>query len=85
MLLQINNPNPVPLKDFDVNFSNNLGNISGSIPVPLSFIVTKATSCPPPPPPPPTLSFFSIPIDTIPSYRVLQRLSIIKSVVISRV
>ena len=63
MLLQINNPKPVPLNDFDTNFSNNLGNISGSIPVPLSFILTRATSCTSA-----TSSFFSILIDTVPSY-----------------
>jgi hypothetical protein len=64
MLLHINNPKPVPLNDFNANFSNNLGNISGSISVSLSFILTWATSCPPP-------SLFSIFIDTIASYRLM--------------
>jgi hypothetical protein len=39
ILLEIYNPNPVPLSDFLVNFVNNLGNISGSMPVPVSSIV----------------------------------------------
>ena len=40
MVLEINSPSPVPLKDFVANFVNSLGNISGSIPVPVSFILT---------------------------------------------
>jgi hypothetical protein len=36
----MNKPNPVPLSDFVANFVNNLGNISESIPVPVSFILT---------------------------------------------
>src|SRR4051812_22080393 len=38
MLLQIYSPNPVPLSDFVANFINNLGKISESIPLPVSFI-----------------------------------------------
>src|SRR5215467_4532182 len=61
MLLQINNPKPVPLHDFEANFSNNLGNTSESILVPLSLTVTatnfsRLLFC----------LFSSIPIDTIP-------------------
>jgi hypothetical protein len=40
MLFEINNPNPVPLSDFVANFVNNLGNISESIPEPVSFTLT---------------------------------------------
>jgi hypothetical protein len=39
MLLQIYGPRPVPWKDFDANFVNSLGNISESIPLPLSLTV----------------------------------------------
>jgi len=42
MLFEINNPNPVPSKDFVANFENSLGKISQSMPVPLSFILTIA-------------------------------------------
>jgi hypothetical protein len=42
MLLEINKPNPVPEKDLVANFENNLGNISGFIHVPVSFILTIA-------------------------------------------
>jgi hypothetical protein len=38
ILLEINRPRPVPpASDFVVNFENSLGNISGSIPTPVSF------------------------------------------------
>ena len=40
ILLEINNPMPVSSYDFETNIENNLGNISGSIPVPVSFTVT---------------------------------------------
>ena len=40
ILLEINNPKPVSSYDFETNIENNLGNISGSIPVPVSFTVT---------------------------------------------
>jgi hypothetical protein len=43
MLLEINNPKPVPLYDFEANFLNNLGNISGSIPVPVSLAIYLPT------------------------------------------
>jgi hypothetical protein len=42
MLFAINNPKPVPEKDLDTNFENNLGKSSESIPVPVSFILTMA-------------------------------------------
>jgi len=32
-------PNPVPASDFVANFSNSLGSISLSIPVPVSFTI----------------------------------------------
>ena len=39
------NPRPLPPNsDFVVNFENSLGNISGSIPVPLSLIFTDIHS-----------------------------------------
>src|SRR6266487_4701693 len=46
ILLQINKPSPIPglLSDFVANFENNLGKISESIPLPVSFILTLATS-----------------------------------------
>jgi hypothetical protein len=42
IFLQINNPKPipVPLSDFIANFVNNLGNISESIPEPVSLMLT---------------------------------------------
>jgi hypothetical protein len=40
MLFEIYNPNPVPVSDFVANFVNNLGIISGSIPVPVSLTLT---------------------------------------------
>jgi hypothetical protein len=43
MLLDIYNPRPVPLKDLLENFVNSLGNISGSIPEPLSSILTTTS------------------------------------------
>jgi hypothetical protein len=42
ILLQIKRPSPVPAKDFVANFENSLGNISGSIPEPLSLILIMA-------------------------------------------
>ena len=44
MFLQMYNPNPVPFTDLVINFENNFGSISGSIPDPVSFIVTFAKS-----------------------------------------
>jgi hypothetical protein len=32
MLLEINNPNPIPEKDLVANLENSLGNIAGSMP-----------------------------------------------------
>jgi hypothetical protein len=70
MLFEMNNPNPVPpVSDLVANFVNNLGNIPGSIPSPLSFILTTAWS-----------SLFSTDIDIVPSSvnlrALLSRLSI---------
>jgi hypothetical protein len=39
MFLEIYKPKPVPFSDFVVNFENNLGSISESIPTPVSFTV----------------------------------------------
>src|SRR5688572_27063529 len=36
MFFDMKSPNPIPLSDFDANFLNNLGIISGSIPFPVS-------------------------------------------------
>ncbi len=36
ILFDMNKPKPVPVTDFVANFANNLGIISGSIPVPVS-------------------------------------------------
>src|SRR5438067_2480254 len=44
ILLEINNPNPVPLSDLVENFVNNLGNISRSMPLPLSDTYTTTQS-----------------------------------------
>jgi hypothetical protein len=44
MLFEINKPNPVPLDDFETNFSNSLGNMSESIPEPVSMMLTMMTS-----------------------------------------
>jgi hypothetical protein len=38
--LAINNPNPVFSKEFEANFGNILGDISGFIAVPVSFTLT---------------------------------------------
>jgi hypothetical protein len=38
MLFEINKPSPVPLCDFEVNFSNSFGNMSESIPEPVSLL-----------------------------------------------
>jgi hypothetical protein len=45
MLLEMNNPKPLPpVSDVTAaNFENSFGNTSGSIPVPVSFIVTMAS------------------------------------------
>jgi hypothetical protein len=44
ILLDMKRPSPVPLVvDFVANFANSLGNISGSIPVPVSLILTKTS------------------------------------------
>src|SRR4051812_926076 len=45
MLLQIYNPSPVPWNDLEANLVNNLGIISGSIPLPVSLIVIIAYCC----------------------------------------
>jgi hypothetical protein len=60
MLLDINSPNPVPLSDFVANFENNLGNISESIPEPVSFTLTIIL----PPPPLSASSSFSLFVST---------------------
>jgi hypothetical protein len=39
----MNKPKPVPVTDFVANFVNNLGNISGSIPIPVSSTLTTIT------------------------------------------
>lgn len=40
----MNNPNPVPpISDFEANFVNNFGNMSGSIPLPVSFMLTTTS------------------------------------------
>ena len=44
MLFDMNRPRPVPFPDFVANFVNNLGNTSGSIPVPVSL--THTITCP---------------------------------------
>ena len=44
MLFEINKPNPVPLDNFETNFSNSLGNMSESIPEPVSMMLTMMTS-----------------------------------------
>ena len=38
MLFEINKPSPVPLNDFETNFSNSLENMSESIPEPVSLL-----------------------------------------------
>jgi hypothetical protein len=43
MAFTINNPNTVPLVDFDANFENKSGNISLSIPIPESVTVATVT------------------------------------------
>jgi len=40
MFLEINNPNPVPVWDVVANFVNSLGYIRGSIPSPVSVMLT---------------------------------------------
>jgi hypothetical protein len=42
MLLEINNPRIVPTRDFVANFVKSLGIISGSMPLPVSIILTIA-------------------------------------------
>ena len=44
----MNRPRPVPSLDFDANFVNNCGNISGLTPVPLSFTLTVTSARLPP-------------------------------------
>ena len=39
MPLHVNKPKPVPFSDFVANFVNSLGNMSGSIPLPVSFML----------------------------------------------
>jgi hypothetical protein len=58
MFFEINKPNPVPLSDFVANFVNNLGNISESIPDPVSLMLTRTSLL---------LSFFSTTMDIVPS------------------
>jgi hypothetical protein len=45
MLFDIYNPSPVPRYDFVVNFVNNLGVNSGSMPEPVSFTAITTSSC----------------------------------------
>jgi hypothetical protein len=40
MLFDMNRPSPVPVLDFVANFVNSLGNISESMPGPVSVILT---------------------------------------------
>ena len=44
MLFEINKPSPVPLEDFETNFSNSLDNMLESIPKPVSLMLTMTTS-----------------------------------------
>jgi hypothetical protein len=46
ILLQINNPKPVPpiIEELVANFVKSFGNISGSIPIPVSFILIRISS-----------------------------------------
>ena len=46
MLLEINNPNPVPSKDLEANFVKSLGRISLSIPCPVSLMLTTTKVVP---------------------------------------
>ena len=45
ILLDMKRPSPVPpvVVDLVANFVNSLGNISGSIPIPVSLILTKTS------------------------------------------
>ena len=45
ILFEMNSPSPVPVLDFATNFVNSLGIISGSIPGPVSFTLTRALPC----------------------------------------
>ena len=40
MLFDMKRPSPVPVVDFVANFVNSLGNISESMPMPVSLILT---------------------------------------------
>jgi hypothetical protein len=44
MLFDIKRPSPVPVVDFVANFVNSLGNISESMPVPVSVMLTITSS-----------------------------------------
>jgi hypothetical protein len=63
----MNNPSPVPSKDFVANFENNLGKISESMPVPLSFILTVVW-----------LSFFSEIIDIFPPSPLVNLIALLR-------
>ena len=44
MLFEINKPSPIPLCDFERNFSNSLGNMLESILEPVSLMLIMTTS-----------------------------------------
>ena len=70
ILFETNSPRPVPSNDFVANLVNSLGNISESIPVPVSFILNVTLP-----------SFLSKTMDIVPSLvnftALLSRLEII--------
>ena len=57
MLLEMNNPKPVPVVDVVANFVNSLGSISGSIPAPVSLMLITIS-----------LSFCSVTTFMVPSF-----------------
>jgi hypothetical protein len=65
----MNKPRPVPSKDFEANFVNSLGNISGAIPVPVSLILITAS---------PLLSIFSIITEIIPPVSLVNLRALLK-------
>jgi hypothetical protein len=67
----MNNPRPVPEKDFEVNLENILGNKSGSMPGPLSLMLTLTRLHFP------SLISFSEVIDIIPPYSGERLLSVL--------
>jgi hypothetical protein len=73
MLFDMNKPKPVPpVSGFVANFVNNLGSISGSIPAPESFTLTRTSSL---------LSFFCtrtviVPLSLVNLIALLRRLDI---------